>query len=66
MSLETDMKETDIVAESMIQRGGGFVCALGKALQYADHYNAAHIKAAFPEYWNTYKRLAIRFSEEKD
>lgn len=65
MSFIADEKETEIVAESMIQRGGGFVRALGKALQHADHHNAAQIKVAFPEYWDTYKVLAIRFNENE-
>lgn len=50
--------ESIIIAAAMIEHGGGFVIALGKALQYADSENVRRIKDAFPEYWNRYAELA--------
>lgn len=63
MSDQDIHNEAVLVSESMIKRGGSFVRSLGEALQHADPINAAKIKQAFPEYWDEYKVLAVRFNE---
>ena len=46
------------VAHAMIDYGGSFVSALGKALLYADENNANRIRYAFPDYWIRYGEMA--------
>lgn len=46
------------ITEAMIVYGGSFVSQLGTLFRYADVYNAAKLKAAFPEYWTKYQELA--------
>jgi hypothetical protein len=53
----TKEDEATHVARMMVRHGGGFVQHLGQALEHADHNNAARIKKAFPEYWQTYKDM---------
>lgn len=38
--------------------GGGFVKALAEAAFHADPQNLARLKAAFPDYWATYREMA--------
>jgi len=45
------------VANAMIQYGGSFVKALGKALSHADWINQQKIKNTWPEYWQQYKNM---------
>lgn len=54
-----DYDEAQHVARMMIEHGGGFVHHLGEALMRADANNTARIKAAFPEYWQTYKDMPV-------
>ena len=57
----TELTEQDrsvTIAATMIKYGGGFVAALGRALQCADKDNTRRIKEAFPEYWNRYSEIA--------
>ncbi len=53
-----DYDEAMNVAQAMVNYGGGFVSALGKALMHADHKNQQKIKDAFPEYWEQYKAMS--------
>ncbi len=55
---QVDREESRIVAEAMVKFGGGFVSALGAALQKADGGNQARIKAGFPDVWSSYLELA--------
>ena len=41
---------------AMVQHGGSFAAALGRAAQLADQDNLETIKEAFPELWDSYKR----------
>ena len=45
------------VANAMMEYGGSFVSALGKALMSADHINVIKIKNAFPEDWGRYLKM---------
>ena len=47
----------------MIEYGGSFVRKLGAAALVADPENLAKIKAAWPEYWSQYDRMAKQLSE---
>ncbi len=48
--------EKFIVQNNMMQYGGSFVKALGKALSHADVENSYKIKEIFPEYWEEYSK----------
>jgi hypothetical protein len=56
------MKDFD-VASTMIEYGGSFVRKLGAAALVADPENLAKIKAAWPDYWSQYDRMAKQLSE---
>jgi len=43
----------------MIQYGGSFVSALGKAARYADVGNLARLRDAFPDYWRNYAEMVL-------
>ncbi len=47
------------VSDAMIAQGGGFVRTLGHLWRQGDDDNRARIKAAWPEYWEQYRRLAL-------
>ena len=49
--------------EAMMEYGGSFVRKLGAAALVADPENLAKIKAAWPEYWSQYDRMAKQLSE---
>ena len=49
----------------MSKWGGGFVKQLAQCFYRADHCNFAKLKAAFPEYWETYATLADREDKMK-
>ena len=51
-------EEGYFAASAMVKFGGSFVKCLGEALYHADTSNAKKIKAAFPEYWEKYLKLA--------
>ena len=53
------------VGNAMVSRGGSFVAALGAALLKADTDNRERIKAAFPEYWETYTEIADHLDRTK-
>jgi hypothetical protein len=46
------------VTKAMMTYGGGFVQQLGQLWQRGDNVNRAKLKAAFPEYWRDYAKLA--------
>lgn len=46
------------ITEAMIKFGGGFVSRLGQLFRLADSDNQARLKAAFPEYFLEYAKLA--------
>lgn len=48
------------VSEAMEKYGGSFVKALGVCLRKADMINLRKLKAAFPEYYEEYKKTAER------
>ena len=56
-------EEQHRVGSAMVSHGGSFVEALGRALLLADTTNRERIKAAFPEYWETYTKIADHLSE---
>ena len=56
------MRDYD-VAFAMIEYGGSFVRKLGAAALVADPENLAKIKAAWPDYWSQYDRMAKQLSE---
>lgn len=59
------MAEDDArVVQAMQQFGGSFVRALGALWPLADDENRARLKTAFPEYWITYRDLAILKAEQ--
>ena len=58
MKGDTWARERVQVRLAMVKFGGSFVKALGRALDFADARNAKKVKAAFPEYWDKYKKLA--------
>lgn len=47
------------VTEAMIRYGGGFVSGLGQLYRQADSVNRAKLRAAFPDYWEQYRELAL-------
>jgi len=47
------------ITEAMITYGGSFNAGLGRLFRVADDVNQAKLKAAFPEYWITYRELAM-------
>lgn len=51
---ETFQDECNKVANSMIENGGSFVEALGKALMKADKVNCWKIKTTWSDYWEQY------------
>ena len=46
------------VVEAMRALGGAFIRALAIAFERADPFNAAKLKAAFPDEWQEYTELA--------
>jgi hypothetical protein len=50
--------EVLMVGEAMRKYGGGFVRALGIALQQADSENTQKIKDTWADYWAKYKEIA--------
>lgn len=54
------------VTEAMIVYGGGFVSGLGHLFRQADPVNQRKLKAAFPEYWNTYREIAATAAQKRD
>jgi hypothetical protein len=54
------------VITAMVENGGGFVSALGRAAHKADAINLHRIKHAFPEYWASYAAIAETMQERKD
>ena len=58
------MNDTDLkVADAMMLYGGSFVQALATAWRHADESNAAKIEAAFPEYIEKYRLIALGMPE---
>jgi len=58
------MASEDIdVLEAMKVYGGGFVKALAELGFRADAANLARLKAAWPEYWAEYTKIAARMEE---
>ena len=51
-----DQDEKVLVAQAMIEYGGGFVKQLGVALMLADMDNQQKIKDTWPEYWEEFKK----------
>lgn len=51
--------DVEVIA-AMIERGGSFVQALGRAAFRADAGNRERIKRAFPEIWSEYAQVANR------
>ena len=54
------------IAVAMKSYGGAFVSRLGEALAFADPNNVERIKAAFPEYWEEYSKLAQNMTQYKE
>ena len=52
-----DFDDVDVV-DAMQRLGGSFIKALGYAASRADLNNLRRIKAAFPDYWEQYRKLA--------
>lgn len=48
------------VIEAMERYGGSFVKSLANAFKHADGNNFTKLKAAFPEYWEEYTKMADR------
>lgn len=48
------------IADNMMEFGGSFVKALGKALIHADIHNSHKLAGAFPEYFEEYKNIKIK------
>lgn len=46
------------IIEAMETFGGSFVKALAEAFRRADRMNFNKLKMAFPEYWDTYKKMS--------
>lgn len=46
--------------EMMETYGGSFVKSLAAMLRTADHINFQKVKNTWPEYWNEYKRMALK------
>ena len=57
---ERNFSEHIVVADAMIKYGGGFVKALGYALQHADAVNRIKIQRTWPEYWQQYKEMGMK------
>ena len=54
------MSEHDFMVVDMMQvRGGGFVKALGTLFHHADPENFRRLKVAFPEFWESYEKMAF-------
>lgn len=53
-----DEEEVKKVRVMMLRYGGGFASQLGRALQYADAYQAMRVKRAWPEYWAQHLEMA--------
>lgn len=49
--------------EAMSAYGGSFVKALSVAARYADSFNLAKIKRAWPEYWTDYEEKGIALEQ---
>lgn len=52
------------ISDAMKLAGGSFIRNLGPCLPYADERNLAKLKAAFPEEWAHYTRMALAFREK--
>lgn len=52
------MEEAARVSAAMRAYGGGFVRALGAALELADPANMQRIKSVFPDYWARYLAMS--------
>lgn len=60
------MNEEDYaIVEAMESNGGSFVKALANAARHADHYNLGKIRATWPEYWSTYREMALGLEKTK-
>jgi hypothetical protein len=53
------------VAEAMIQLGGSFVQALGRLHRLADAVNQAKLRAAFEDYFDGYRELALLHAQRE-
>ena len=47
------------IVSAMVVYGGGFVKSLAESFRRADEINFARLKAAFPDLWEKYTRLAV-------
>ena len=54
----SESDRTKAISGAMIEYGGSFVNALGRALLLADSVNTRKIKEAFPHEWNRYAIFA--------
>lgn len=52
-----DYDEWCWTTEAMIRRGGGFVHRPGYLIRAGDPDDQKRLIDAFPEYWNTYKKI---------
>lgn len=52
-----DYDEFYWTTEAMIRKGGGFVSRLGGLNRAGDPNNQMLLIDAFPEYWDTYKKM---------
>jgi hypothetical protein len=60
MTPTPDREATDAdIADTMMQCGGSFVQQLGRLYQMADAVNREKLRAAFADYWEKYRQLAV-------
>ena len=53
-------EEKYFVSLGMKRFGGGFIAALGQALDHADPNNTQRIKDSWPGYWNQYLKMGMK------
>jgi hypothetical protein len=58
MPRTTEPEDPWYTTEAMIRLGGGFVNLLGQLYRHGDPANQARLRAAFPEYFARYAKLA--------
>jgi hypothetical protein len=54
------------ILEAMSRYGGSFVQALARAAERADPVNLGKLRAAFPDVWQEYARLASQDARTRD
>jgi hypothetical protein len=55
--------DADII-DAMLRFGGGFIQQLARLYRQADLVNRGRLRDAFPDYWESYRQMAITAESE--